>query len=288
MERSVRLFCFGLGYTALRVAARLAGEGWTVAGTCRGPENQAYLNSQGFDAFLFDGRTAMDNAAQALAGTTHILSSIPPDESGDPVLRAHLGEIAALNLKWVGYLSTTGVYGDKGGGWVDERTPRAPTTARGERRAAAEMAWESLFKMGRIPVHVFRLPGIYGPGRSALDTVRAGKTQRVFKEGQVFSRIHVDDLARALIASMNTPRGGAVYNICDDEPAPPQDVTAYACELLGVPVAPVTPIDEAELSPMARSFYAENKQVRNRLMKSELGVRLAYPTYREGLSALQE
>lgn len=284
----MRLFCFGLGYTALRVAARLTGEGWAIAGTCRGPENQAYLKSQGIDAFLFDGKSAMDDAPRALAGTTHILSSIPPDESGDPVLRTHLGDIATLPLTWAGYLSTTGVYGDKGGDWVDEQTPRAPLSERAKRRAAAEMGWESLFKMGRVPVHIFRLPGIYGPGRSALEAVRAGKTQRVFKEGQIFSRIHVDDLASALIASMKAPRGGAVYNICDDEPAPPQDVTAYACELEGVPVAPLTPIEEAELSPMARSFYAESKKVRNRLMKVELGVRLAYPSYREGLSALQE
>lgn len=284
----MRLFCFGLGYTALRVATRLAGEGWTVAGTCRGPENQAYLKSQGIDTFLFDGKTAMADAPRALKGTTHILSSIPPDESGDPVLRIHLGDIAALPLTWAGYLSTTGVYGDKGGDWVDEQTPRAPLSDRGKRRAVAEMAWESLFKLGRVPVHIFRLPGIYGPGRSALEAVRAGKTQRVFKEGQIFSRIHVDDLASALIASMKAPRGGAIYNICDDEPAAPQDVTAYACELAGVPVAPVTPFDEAELSPMARSFYAESKRVRNRLMKVELGVQLAYPSYREGLSALQE
>lgn len=283
----MRLFCFGLGYTALRVAKRLAAEGWSIAGTCRDVGKQADLRSQGIDAFLFDGKAAMDRAPHALTGATHILSSIPPDESGDPVLRLHLGDIAALPLSWAGYLSTTGVYGDKGGDWVDEGTARVPTTKRGKRRAGAEMAWESLFKMGRIPVHIFRLPGIYGPGRSALDTVRAGNTRRVFKEGQVFSRIHVDDLASALIASMKAPRAGAVYNICDDEPAPPQDVTAYACELLGVPTAPLTPFEAAELSPMARSFYTENKRVRNQLMKDELGVELAFPTYREGLSALQ-
>lgn len=283
----MRLFCFGLGYTALRIAERLQAAGWSVAGTCRGADKQADLKSRGIDAFLFDGKSAIQTPSYALSGVSHILSSIPPDESGDPVLRIHLRDIASLSsLKWAGYLSTTGVYGDRGGDWVDETTPRAPTSDRGKRRANAEMGWQELYRTGLVPVHIFRLPGIYGPGRSAFDALKAGRTRRIFKEGQFFSRIHVDDLASATIASMLQPKAGAIYNICDDEPAPPQDVTAYACELAGLAIEPLTPIEDAELSPMAASFYSENKRVRNALMKTELGVTLAYPTYREGLSAL--
>lgn len=282
-----RLFVFGLGYTAQIAGRQLRADGWKVAGTYRTPTTKAALEAQGFEVFLFDGDRPIDNPARALEGTTHILASVPPGESGDPVLRYHAADIASLGgLAWLGYLSTTGVYGDKDGGWVDETTPRSPSTARGRKRVEAEMGWTSLHEMGRVPVHLFRLPGIYGPGRSAIDAVKAGRTRRVFKEGQVFSRIHVDDLAAALIASMVQPRPGAVYNLCDDEPAPPQDVTAYACELLGVPVEPLTPIEQADLTPMARSFYEESKRVRNDKMKQELGVTLAYPNYRDGLRAI--
>ncbi|MBI1182306.1 MAG: SDR family NAD(P)-dependent oxidoreductase [Alphaproteobacteria bacterium] len=282
-----RLFVFGMGYTAQEVGRQVRADGWRVAGTCRSAETAEALDRQGFEMFLFDGRQPMESAARALAGTTHLLASVPPDDSGDPVLRAHAGDIASLpGLAWAGYLSTTGIYGDRDGAWVDESTPRSPTTPRGRRRAEAEMAWMGLRELGMVPVHLFRLPGIYGPGRSAIDAVRAGRTRRIFKPGQVFSRIHVDDLAAALIASMVQPRPGAVYNLCDDEPAPPQDVTAYACELLGLPVEPLTPLEEADLSPMARSFYEDSKRVSNERMKRELGVRLAYPTYREGLRAI--
>jgi nucleoside-diphosphate-sugar epimerase len=282
-----RLFVFGMGYTAQAVGRQLRADGWRVAGTCRTPAGQAALRAQGFEAYLFDGDRPLDHPAAALDGTTHVLASIPPDESGDPALRHHARDIASLpGLQWVGYLSTTGVYGDRDGGWVDESTPRAPSTPRGRRRAEAELGWMGLREIGMVPVHLFRLPGIYGPGRSAIDAVRAGRTRRIYKQGQVFSRIHVDDLAAALIASMLRPRPGAIYNLCDDEPAPPQDVTAYACELLGVPVEPLTPLEQAELSPMARSFYEESKRVRNDRMKRELGVALAYPTYREGLQAI--
>jgi nucleoside-diphosphate-sugar epimerase len=282
-----RLFVFGLGYTAQIVGRQLRADGWKVAGTCRSASSKAALEAQGFEVFPFDGDRPIDNPARALEGTTHILASIPPGESGDPVLRHHAADIASLpGLAWLGYLSTTGVYGDRDGAWVDEATPRSPTTTRGRKRAEAEMAWMGLYEMGRVPVHLFRLPGIYGPGRSAIDAVKAGRTRRIFKEGQVFSRIHVDDLAAALIASMVQPRPGAAYNICDDEPAPPQDVTAYACELLGLPVEPLTPIEQSDLTPMARSFYEESKRVRNDRMKKELGVDLAYPNYREGLRAI--
>ena len=193
---------------------------------------------------------------------------------------------AAGPFDWVGYLSTTGVYGDRGGARVDEASALRPTTTRGRRRVDAEAAWLGLHRDHGLPVHVFRLAGIYGPGRSQLDQVRAGRARRIVKPGQVFSRIHVDDIAAVLDASMQRPNAGAAYNVCDDVAAPPQDVVAYACRLLGVAPPPPVPIADAELGEMARSFYAENKRVDNGRIKRELGVTLAYPSYREGLAEL--
>jgi nucleoside-diphosphate-sugar epimerase len=189
-------------------------------------------------------------------------------------------------LRWIGYLSTTGVYGDRAGGWVDEEAPLIPTGERGRRRVAAEARWLDLVRRHGSLVHIFRLAGIYGPGRNALDTVRAGRAQRIVKPGQIFSRIHVADIAQVLRASMAKPEPGAIYNVCDDDPAPPADVVAFACDLLGVPCPPPVPFDEAKLSQMALSFYADSKRVSNRRIKEELGVRLLYPSYRDGLAAL--
>jgi nucleoside-diphosphate-sugar epimerase len=212
---------------------------------------------------------------------------VPPDEAGDPVLDRHGGDLARLpGLRWLGYLSTTGVYGTREGGWVDEASPLAPTGERGRRRAAAEAGWLELGHRHGLSVHVFRLAGIYGPGRSAFDALRAGTAKRIAKPGQVFSRIHVADIVAVLRASMAQPRAGAVYNLCDDDPAPPEEVVAHAAYLLGVPPPPLVPFEAAELSPMARSFYDDNKRVANRLIKEELGVRLRYPSYRDGLAAL--
>jgi nucleoside-diphosphate-sugar epimerase len=284
-----RLFCFGLGYSALTFARRLRREGWRVAGTCRGEDKRAALAREGFDVHLFERGRPLGDAHAALSGTTHILSSVPPDDEGDPVLDHHADDIARVDgsgLAWVGYLSTTGVYGDRGGGWVDEATPPQPINARSWHRLEAEEAWLALWRERGVPVHVFRLAGIYGPGRGALEQIRAGTAKRIVKPGQVFSRIHVEDIARTLEASMARPNPGAIYNVCDDEPAPPDEVVAYACELLGVPAPPPVPFDAAALSPMARSFYADNKRVSNRRIKDELGVRLAYPNYREGLRGL--
>ena len=185
-------------------------------------------------------------------------------------------------LAWIGYLGTTAVYGDRQGGWVDEETPIEPTLARADRRARAEAAW---LKSG-LPVHIFRLAGIYGPGRNAFVNLKDGTARRIVKPGQVFSRIHVEDIATVLEASIARPRPGAIYNVCDDEPAPPQDVVAHAAELMGVAPPPEQPYETADLSPMARTFYKDNRRVRNERIKRELGVRLAYPTYREGLAAL--
>jgi len=279
------LFCFGLGYSALALARRLTASGWALTGTCRSAERQAVLRTAGFRAVLFDRNRPVDSAA--LNGVTHLLVSVPSDTAGDPVLAIHGHDIAATpGLSWLGYLSTTAVYGNRGGGWVDEAAPLLPTGERGRRRVAAEEGWLKLWRGRGVPVHIFRLAAIYGPGRSALDALRAGTARRIDKPGQVFSRIHVEDLANVLIASMTRMRPGAVYNVCDDDPAPPQTVVAHAAELLGIEPPPLVPLEAAGLSPMARSFYDDNKRVANRLIKTELGVALRYPDYRAGLAAI--
>jgi len=279
------LFCFGMGYSASALARRL-GDAWTVTGTYRSPQAQALLAASGFGQVPFNGTT--DLPAGALDGVTHLLVSIAPGKDGDPVL-AHCGDLIARHagqFDWAGYLSTTGVYGDRAGGWVDETSDLAPSTERGRRRLAAETGWLELYKSHGLPVHLFRLAGIYGPGRNQLESVRGGKARRVIKPGQVFSRIHVDDIAGVLAASIARPDPGTAYNVCDDEAAPPQDVVAYAAQLLGLEAPPEVPFDAAEMSSMGRSFYAESKRVSNARMKQDLGYELIYPTYREGLKAL--
>ena len=222
-----------------------------------------------------------------LAGTTHALISIPPDLEGDVVLRHFRDDLAALpELAWVGYLSTVGVYGDWQGQWVDETSPTRPISERSLRRVQAERAWLDFGKATGKRVEVFRLAGIYGPGRSVIDTLRAGTARRIVKPGQVFNRIHVDDVARVLAAAIDRDTGHRIYNVSDDEPAPPQDVVAYAAELLGLPVPPEIAYETAGLAGMAASFWAESKRVSNARIKADLGVELMYPTYREGLRAL--
>jgi nucleoside-diphosphate-sugar epimerase len=276
------LFCFGLGYSALVLANRLSARGWKVSGTTRSGEGVAGTHR----VWLFDGTSAVPPAA--FAGVTHLLSSVPPDSEGDPVLLRHARGLAARagQFDWVGYLSTTGVYGDRGGEWVDEDSPLAPSTERGHRRLSAENAWLDLFRQSGLPIHIFRLAGIYGPGRNQLLSLLEGKARAIIKPGQVFSRIHVDDLAGVLEASITKPDAGRAYNVCDDEPAPPQDVLRYAAKLLGMEPPLTVNFDGAALSPMARSFYSESKRVSNRRIKRELGYDLAYPNYREGLEAL--
>ena len=284
-----RLFCFGLGYTAEALSRAVMAEGWAVAGTCREAERRDVLAGQGMDVWLFDGERPLDGAAAALAGATHLLAAAPPGDDGDPAVRQHAADIAALeSLEWIGYLSTTGVYGNHRGLWVDEETPSAPSGERGLRRVLAEAQWLEFWENYGIPAQVFRLAGIYGPGRGPLEAARAGTARRIAKQGQVFSRIHVDDIVATLRASMARPNGGRVYNVCDDKPAPPQDAVAFACELLGVEPPPLIDYDDAELSAMAESFYADNKRVRNDRIKDELGVVLKYPDYEAGLRALAE
>jgi len=274
------LLSIGHGYSARALAAEL-GSDWRIIGTTRRAARAAELEAQGIEPVIWPGGDLTD----ALGEATHVLSSVPPGPEGDPVVAAlgpHLA--SARHLRWAGYLSTTGVYGDHRGGWVDEDTPLSPATERGHARVAAEQGWRDL----GLPLHIFRLAGIYGPGRSALDRVRSGSAQRIVKEGQFFSRIHVADIARVLAASMSAPRSGAIYNVADDEPAPPQDVIAFAARMLGLPLPPEVPFEEAGLGLMARSFYAESKRVRNDRIKRELGIRLRHPDYRAGLAALVE
>ena len=283
----MRLFCLGLGFSAEALGERLQPKGWRIAGTARTPEKVIALKTHGFEAF----QSPLVNPPEAFRDTTHVLVSTPPGVDGDPSLR-HKHDLESLIPRplWLGYLSTTGVYGDHHGEWVDEQTPVAPSSERGTRRAEAERAWLAWGKASGVPVHVFRLAGIYGPGRNQLENIRDGSARRIVKPGQVFSRIHVDDIAQVLEASIAHPRAGAVYNVCDDEPAPPREVIEFAAKLLGREPPSLERFEDAarSMSEMAQSFYAESKRVRNDLIKSELGVKLTYPTYREGLTALKK
>jgi len=281
------LFCFGYGYTARYLSQSLQAQGWQITGTYRNEASIEALKKDNVTPVAYAGTQPIDNIEDVLEGVTHILVSIPPDENGDIVVRHHGADLINMgsDLKWLGYLSTTGVYGDRGGDWVDETMPSAPTTERGRRRTKAETDWQNLVPQG-LPAHFFRLAGIYGPERNQLKTVQAGTARRIVKTGQMFGRIHIDDIIQVLLASIKTPAPGEVYNVCDDEPAPPQDVIAFAADLLNMAPPPEIAFDKAELSDMAKSFYAENKKVANNKIKQQLGVQLAYPTYREGLTAL--
>jgi nucleoside-diphosphate-sugar epimerase len=275
------LFSFGHGYSARALTPLLLAEGWRIIGTTRSADKAAELRATGVEPVLFPG----SDWAALLNEASHLLTSVGPDAEGDPVLRAAESEIRAIapRLEWAGYLSTTGVYGDHAGGWVDEDTPLTPGTRRGRWRVAAEQEWQAI---PGLPLHIFRLAGIYGPGRGPFAKVRAGTARRIVKKGQVFSRIHVDDIAQVLLASIHAPDPGAVYNLCDDDPAPPQDVIAHAAELLGLPLPEEVAFEEADMSPMARSFYAESKRVSNERIKRDLGVQLLFPDYRAGLADL--
>ncbi|SFS19484.1 SDR family oxidoreductase [Yoonia litorea] len=275
------LISFGHGYSARALARLLLPQDWRVIGTTRSEDKAPRLMTEGVEPRIWPGADMIP----ALNAATHLLISAAPDDNGDPVLAELRDEIAerAEQFEWVGYLSTTGVYGDHDGDWVDENTPLTPATKRGVARQAAESAWASI---PGLPLHIFRLAGIYGPGRGPFSKVRNGTARRIIKQGQVFSRTHVADIARVLAASIAQPNPGAAYNVCDDDPAPPEDVIAYAAELLGVPVPPAEDFETADMSPMARSFYAESKKVRNDRIKDELGVELLYPDYKSGLKAL--
>lgn len=273
------LLSLGHGYSAQALGRLLAGEGgWRIIGTTRDATGAARLTALGVEPVIWPETDLTPH----LRAATHILTSIAPNRDGDPVVCAYGPLLRDLRPEWVGYLSTTAVYGDHGGDWVDEGTPPTPSTPRGHQRLQAEQAWRAT----GLPVHIFRLAGIYGPGRGPFAKVRDGSARRIIKPGQVFSRIHVDDIAQVLRASIARPDPGAAYNVCDDDPAPPEDVIAHAATLLGLPLPPAEAYDTAEMTPMARSFYAESKRVRNDRIKRDLGVRLIHPDYRSGLAAL--
>ena len=275
------LLSFGHGYSAQALTDVLLPSGWRVIGTTRSAEKCDGILQTGAVPMLWPGSDVSD----ALANADALLISAAPDANSDPVLVRLATEIAACapQFSWVGYLSTTGVYGDHGGAWVDEQTPLTPSTERGRARVAAEAAWQAI---PGLPLHIFRLAGIYGPGRGPFAKVRAGTARRIIKKDQIFSRIHVEDIAQVLAASLRHPNPGAVYNLCDNDPAPPQDVIGYAAQLLNLPQPPAEDFETAEMTPMARSFYAESKKVRNDRIKDELGITLKYPDYRSGLKAM--
>jgi len=275
------LLSFGHGFSARALTELLLPQGWDIVGTTRSADKAGTLAASSITPLVFPG----SDMAPVIAHATHLLISAGPDADGDPVLRevGALIEARADAFEWVGYLSTTGVYGDHQGGWVDENSALTPATRRGEWRVEAEAAWAAI---PDLALHIFRLAGIYGPGRGPFAKVRGGTARRIIKKGQVFSRIHVDDIAQVLAASIARPNPGAIYNLCDDDPAPPQDVIGHAAELLGLPLPPAQNFEDADMTAMARSFYAESKRVKNDRIKDELGVRLLYPSYRDGLAAL--
>ncbi len=275
------LLSFGHGYSARALSRILLPQDWRIIGTTRSEDKAARLMNEGIEPRIWPGA----DMEPALDAATHLLISAAPGDDGDPVLVKLQDAIAqrAGQFAWVGYLSTTGVYGDHDGDWVDENTALTPATKRGIARVEAETAWAAI---PGLPLHIFRLAGIYGPGRGPFSKVRNGTARRIIKPGQVFSRTHVADIARVLAASIARPNPGAAYNVCDNDPAPPEDVIAYAAELLNLPRPPAEDFETAEMSPMARSFYAESKKVRNDRIKDELGVELLYPDYKSGLKAL--
>jgi len=281
------LFCFGLGYSARELARRLPAKGWRITGTATTADGVRAIQARGFLGLAFDGTAPGAGIGQSLSTATHVLVSIPPGPSGDPVLLQHADDLAAAStLEWIGYLSTIGVYGDRQGGWVDEDTEPAPNSDRSRRRLAAEQAWQAFAARHGNKLQIFRLAGIYGPGRGAIDNVRDGSARRILKPGQVFNRIHVADIARVLEAAIEGRGTRAIYNLTDDEPAAPDEVIAYAAELLGVLPPPAIPFESADLTTMGRSFYQENKRVGNARLAADLGVELEFPSYREGLAAI--
>lgn len=283
----MRLFIFGTGFSSKAFAEEVRDQFDWIGGTTRSSDKMEALRTLGVEPFLFDGNSQGDDIAEALKQATHILVSIAPNEAGDPVLNQYANEIAGAKPRWIGYLSTVGVYGNHDGAWVDEETPLNPASKRSVQRVAAEEAWLAFSGQNDLPVQIFRLSGIYGPGRNAFENFRKGTARRLVKPGQVFNRIHVADIAGALKAAMAKP-STRVFNVTDDEPAPPQDVVAFAAELLGVEAPPEIPFETADLTPMARSFYGENKRVSNQRLKDELGFTFRYPDYRVALKALLE
>ncbi|MEO1199060.1 MAG: SDR family oxidoreductase [Pseudomonadota bacterium] len=278
---------FGFGFSASELAPRLLTEGWRVIGTVRTEEKAERIATLGVEPILFDGTTPAPHLAEAIAEATHAVQSIAPGEDGDAILAHHETDIrTSQSLGWIAYLSTIGVYGDHKGAWIDETAELRPTHPRAKRRVAAEATWRTLGRETGKIVMVFRLAGIYGPGRNQMEQIRRGTARRIIREGQVFNRIHVSDIASALEGAIAHPVPDGVYNVADDCPAPPDEVVAYAASLLGVAPPPEIPFEQADLSPMGRSFYGEVKRTRNDRLKQDFDLSLAFPDYKSGLSAI--
>jgi nucleoside-diphosphate-sugar epimerase len=284
-----KLFCYGYGYVAEHLVRELRHQdpSWDFVVTTTDRDKLLEIRETGLKAYLFSDKMPFNDPLFAMDGVTHILISVPPNEEGDVVFKAHARDILKIpTIQWIGYLSSTGVYGNRDGDWVDETAEVRPTSKRGSKRAKAEVQWLKLRRIAGIPINIFRLTGIYGPGRSTLDTVRAGNTKRIYKDGHAFNRIHVDDIVSALIASMQHPAGN-IYNLADDYPAPSHELIDYACQLLGMESPPLIQYDDdIDMSPMARSFYKDNKRIKNDKIKDKLGIKLKYPDYKSGLNAI--
>jgi nucleoside-diphosphate-sugar epimerase len=281
---------FGLGFSSQASARVMRQRDPTakIAGTVRSAEKANLLADRELEALLFDGQVKAPAVAEALTMATHVIQSIAPDDEGDPVLRLFRDDLLmAPQLEWLCYYSTVGVYGDFGGDWIDETAPLVPRNMRSDRRVLAEQEWRDFAAERGVPLTILRLAGIYGPGRSSFDKLRSGTARRVIKEGQVFNRIHVEDIARVTALAAEARLDGT-FNLADDEPAPPQDVIAHAAEMIGVPVPPDLPYETAEMTPMQKSFYRDNKRVSNRAIKTALGIELLYPDYRAGLAQILE
>jgi len=287
-SQSKHLFCFGLGYVGSAFARFCLDEGWSAAGTGRGENETLPLQRTECEVIPFHSPDVIPDLNEPLSRATHVLVTIPPQpELGDAVLQYYGAVLESCpSLQWVGYLSTTGVYGNRDGDWVDESSELNPGFAHQYRRAEAEEAWLEMWEENQLPAHIFRLAGIYGPGRSILTRIQEGRARRIDLPDLVFNRVHVDDVVQVLAASANQPRPGEVYNVCDDAPASPREVVEYACERLKMKPPPLQSLEKAGLSGQGQSFYLTNKRARNTKIKESLGVQLRYPDYRQGLEAL--
>lgn len=277
MTSPKHLFCFGTGFSAIWLANILTQKGWHISGTFRHEDKKAHIEQAGITSIRFNDTLTLPKS------TTHILLSIPPNDNGDIIYQQYLSQIQELTqLEWIGYFSTTGVYGDHQGNWVDETTPTAPLTLPAKRRVIAEQQWLT----SNLPIHIFRLAGIYGPGRSAIEQLRQGTAKRIDKPQQVFSRIHVADIANIVSASINAPSPGSIYNCADDMPEAQHKVVSYAAKLLNIPAPKLIPFSQAQLSPMAQHFYSCNRRITNNKIKEELNITLQYPNYKIGLASI--
>lgn len=284
----MNFFFFGMGYSSLATARAIhqsIDAAIPISGTTRNIETVERLADSPYHLHLFDGLHAGKTLGADLRQATHLILSIPPTEDGDPAINLHLPDLEAAPLEWIGYFSTVGVYGDFGGAWIDESAETRPVNERSKLRLTIERQWQDYAASRGIPSFILRLAGIYGSGRSAFDKLREGTARRIVKPDQVFNRIHVDDIGRVTMEAARTKLQG-VFNLADDEPAPPQDLVTYAAQMLGIAPPPEIAFDIAEMTPMARSFYSDNKRVSNKAIKAALGKDLLYPTYREGLDAI--